>query len=330
LKTEGRLLEIRGLRVYFYTAEGVVKAVDDVDLAMNKGEALGLVGESGCGKSTIGLSILRLVPTPGKIVSGSISFDGEDLTKKSEDDLRKIRGASVAMVFQNPLSSFNPVFRVGDQIAEAIALHQRVPKSEIQKLVVESLDKVGIPDCKTVAKHYPHEYSGGMRQRAMTAMALSCRPILLIADEPTTALDVTIQAQILELLKELRKQLGLTVLLITHELGLVAELCEKVAIMYAGKIVEYSDVLSIFRNPKHPYTFALLRSVPGLEAVVERFHVIKGNVPSLVEPPSGCRFHPRCDYAIAECAAREPEPFEIKPGHRVACFRAEALELRPN
>lgn len=326
MSDERKLLEISGLRVYYYTAEGVVKAVDGVDLDMER-EPLGLVGESGCGKSTLGLSILGLVSAPGKIVSGSISFQGQDLTKKTNEELRKIRGASISMVFQNPLSSFNPVFRVGDQIGEAIELHQGVPRAEVQKLVVESLDRVGIADAKTMARHYPHEYSGGMRQRAMIAMALSCQPTLLIADEPTSALDVTIQAQVLELMKEIRKKHGLSILLITHELGLVAELCDKVAIMYSGKIVEQSDVVTIFTKPKHPYTFALLKSVPGLETVVESFHVIKGNVPSLVEPPRGCRFHPRCDCAIDKCAATEPGLVEVAPGHRVACIRAEELEL---
>jgi len=265
---------------------------------------------------------------PGRIVGGQILFEGEDLLEKSEEEMRKIRGAEISMIFQNPLSSLNPVFTVGFQVGEAIQLHQEVDRKGLRKKVVEIFEKVGIPDPATVARHYPHEYSGGMRQRAMTAMALSCRPKLLIADEPTTALDVTIQAQILELMKDLRKELGLSIMLITHELGLVAELCERVAMMYAGKIVESGDVTTIFKRPGHPYTFALMKSVPGLEAIVERFHVIRGNVPSLIDPPSGCRFHPRCDYATDECVAREPELREIELGHHVACVRAEELELQ--
>jgi len=322
------ILKIRGMKTYFYTVEGVVKAVDRISLDIGRSETFGLVGESGCGKSTVALSIMRLVPNPGRIVGGQILFEDEDLLKKSEEEMRKIRGDKISMIFQNPLSSLNPVFTVGSQVGEAIQLHQEVDRIGLGKKVVEILEKVRIPDPTTVARHYPHEYSGGMRQRAMTAIALSCRPKLLIADEPTTALDVTIQAQILELMKELRKELGLSIMLITHELGLVAELCERAAIMYAGKIVESGDVTTLFKRPRHPYTFALMKSVPGLEAIVKRFHVIKGNVPSLIDPPSGCRFHPRCDYAFDECVAEEPELREIESGHLVACIRSEELELQ--
>ncbi|UCE16296.1 MAG: ABC transporter ATP-binding protein [Candidatus Bathyarchaeota archaeon] len=313
------LLSINNLKTYFYTEEGVVKAVDNVNLKIKKEEVLGLVGESGCGKSTTAISIMRLIRAPGKIAGGEIWFDGEDLLKKSEGKMRKIRGGKISMIFQNPMSSLNPVFTVGGQIAEAIKLHQNVQKREIKEKVAEILDKVGIPDPSERLEDYPHEYSGGMAQRAMIAMALSCNPELLVADEPTTNLDVTIQAQILELMKALRKDFGASILLIGHDLGVISELCDKIAVMYAGKIVENSDLTGIFKKPKHPYTQALLESIPRLDVETERLRIIPGTVPRLINPPSGCRFHPRCEHAMKICSEQEPLLTEIEKEHTVAC-----------
>jgi len=318
--SESSLLSINDLKTYFFTAEGVVKAVDRVHLEINKEEVLGLVGESGCGKSTLALSIMRLIRVPGKIVGGEIWFEGEDLLRKSEGKMRAIRGGKISMVFQNPTSSMNPVYTVGSQIAEAIKLHQDVQKRQIKEKVVEILHKVGIPDPSKRMKDYPHEYSGGMCQRAMTAMALSCNPKLLIADEPTTNLDVTIQAQILDLMRALRKDFGASILLIGHNLGVINELCDKVAVMYAGKVIEYCDITTIFKEPKHPYTQALLESIPRLDVAKERLRIIPGTVPRLINPPTGCRFHPRCEYAMAVCSEQEPTPVKIGRGHTVACF----------
>jgi len=314
------LLNIDDLKVYYFTLEGIVKAVEGVHLKIGKGEALGLVGESGCGKSTTAHSILRLVKKPGKIVEGKIWFENEDLLAKSEAEMRKIRGARIAMIFQNPMTSLNPVFTVGSQIAESIKLHQNVEKREIEEKVLEILEKVGIPSARERMKDYPHEYSGGMCQRAMVAMALSCNPNLLIADEPTTNLDVTIQAQILDLLRALRKEFGASILLIGHDLGVISELCDKVAVMYAGKLIEHADLATLFKEAKHPYTQALLESIPRLDLETERLRVIPGVVPQLINPPPGCRFHPRCEYVKEICRKEEPPLIEIKQGHTVACF----------
>jgi oligopeptide/dipeptide ABC transporter ATP-binding protein len=314
------ILKINDLTVYYYIPEGVVKAVDRVNLKIGKEEALGLVGESGCGKSTVALSIPRLIRIPGKIVGGEIWFEGENLLAKSEAEMRKIRGGKISMVFQHPSASMNPVFTVGSQIGEAIKLHQNVQKREIKKRIEEILYKVGIPSPAQRMKDYPHEYSGGMLQRAMIAMSLSCNPKLLIADEPTTSLDVTIQAQILEIMKKLRKDFGASILLIGHDLGVISELCDKVAVMYAGKIVEYADLTAIFKNPKHPYTQALLMSIPRLDVDTERLRIIRGTVPRLINPPSGCRFHPRCEYVKEICSKQEPQLVEIEQKHEVACF----------
>lgn len=318
--SESSLLNINNLKTYFVLAEGVVQAVDGIHLEIGKEEVLGLVGESGCGKSTVALSILRLIRPPGEIVGGEIWFEGEDLLRKSEGEMREIRGGKISMVFQNPTSSMNPVYTVGSQIAEAIKLHQDVQKRQIKEKVVEILHKVGIPDPSKRMGDYPHEYSGGMCQRAMTAMALSCNPKLLIADEPTTNLDVTIQAQILDLMRTLRKDFGTSILLIGHNLGVIDEFCDKAAVMYAGKVVEYSDITTIFKKPKHPYTQALLESIPRLDVEKERLRIIPGTVPRLINPPAGCRFHPRCEYAMAVCSEQEPTPVEIGHGHTVACF----------
>lgn len=314
------LLNINGLKTYFFIAEGVVKAVDEVHLKINRGEVLGLVGESGSGKSTVALSIMRLIRDPGKIVGGEIWFNGEDLLSKSEGELRKIRGGQISVIFQNPMSSMNPVYTIGSQIAEAIRLHQNVQKREIKERVEVILGKVGIPSPRERMKDYPHEYSGGMLQRAMIAMALSCNPELLIADEPTTNLDVTIQAQILELMKILRKDFGASILLIGHDLGVISELSDKVAVMYAGKLVEYADLTTIFKKAKHPYTQALLQSIPRLDVDTERLRIIRGTVPRLINPPSGCRFHPRCDHAMKICSEKEPPLIEVGRRHEVACF----------
>jgi oligopeptide/dipeptide ABC transporter ATP-binding protein len=324
------LLSLKNLKTYFLTAEGVVKAVDGVNLNIGKEEVLGLVGESGCGKSTVALSIMRLVREPGKIVGGEIWFDGEDLLKKSDGEMRKIRGGKISIIFQNPMSSMNPVFTVGSQIAEAIKLHQNIQKREIKEKIAEILGKVGIPDPLERMKDYPHEYSGGMAQRAMIAMALSCNPKLLIADEPTTNLDVTIQAQILELMKGLRKDFGASILLIGHDLGVISELSDKIAVMYAGKLVEYSDLAGIFQKAKHPYAEALLESIPRLDVKTKRLRIIPGTVPRLINPPSGCRFHPRCEHAMKICSEQEPQLTEVGQEHMVACHLYTSKNTKPS
>jgi len=314
------VLKIDDLRTYFFLAEGVVKAVDRVSVKINETEALGLVGESGCGKSTVAHSILRLIREPGRIVGGKVWFEGEDLLRKSEAEMRKIRGGRIAMVFQNPTSSLNPVFTIGSQIAEAIKLHQNVQKHEVKEKVVDILDKVGIPSPSERMKDYPHEFSGGMCQRAMIAMALSCNPKLFIADEPTTNLDVTIQAQILDLMRILRKEFSASILLIGHDFGVISEICDRIVVMYSGKVVESADLGTIFKDAKHPYTKALLESIPRINIETERLHVIPGDVPELIKPPSGCRFHPRCEQATEVCSKKEPPLVEIKQGHEVACL----------
>ncbi len=319
-----KLVEIRNLRTHFFTEDGVVPAVDGVNMYIKRGETLGVVGESGCGKSVTSLSIMRLIPwPPGKIVEGEILFEGEDLVKKSEAEMRKIRGNDISMIFQEPMTSLNPVYTIGDQIAEAIMLHQGLNRKEAIDKAVEMLRLVGIPLPERRVREYPHQLSGGMRQRVMIAMALSCNPKLLIADEPTTALDVTIQAQILELMKKLKKELGMAIMLITHDLGVVAEMCERVVVMYGGKVVEEADVVSLFKQPLHPYTEGLLKSIPRMDEEVEKLHVIEGVVPNPLHLPPGCRFHPRCPYAIDKCKQEMPELEQVAPGRYVACFLAE-------
>lgn len=317
--TNGAVLKINDLKTYYYVAEGVVKAVDRVSMKINETEALGIVGESGCGKSTLAHSILRLIREPGKIAGGEIWFEGENLLRKSEGAMRKIRGSKIAMVFQNPTSSLNPVFTVGSQIAEAINLHQTVQRHEMEEKVIDILGKVGIASPSQRMKDYPHEYSGGMCQRAMMAMALSCNPKLLIADEPTTNLDVTIQAQILDLVRTLRKEFNASILLIGHDFGVMSELCDRIVVMYSGKVVESADLKTIFKSAKHPYTKALLKSIPRINVETERLHVIPGDVPELIKPPPGCRFHPRCEQATEVCREKEPTISEIEKGHEVAC-----------
>ena len=309
------LLSIRDLRTYFYTSSGVVKAVDCINLDIHESEALALVGESGSGKTVTAFSIMRFVPKPGRIVGGKIIFKGEDLVKKSESAMRKIRGSRIAMSFQDPMTYLNPVFRVGKQIEESIKLHQEGKKS--WERAVKTMELVQIPSAPERAYNYPHQLSGGMRQRSLLAIALSCNPNLLIADEPTTALDVVTQGEVMDLLKEIKKELDISILFITHDLGIVLELADKVAIMYAGNIFEYSDVEKIFNDAKHPYTRGLIDSIPKVGQA--RLTVIEGNVPNLINSPSGCRFHPRCPYAKEVCAKQRPRMIEVERGHFVAC-----------
>lgn len=320
---EQTLVQINNLKTYFFTDAGVVKAVDDVSLHILKGKTLAVVGESGSGKSVMASSIMRLIPQPpGKIVAGEILFNGEDLLKKSEVEMRSIRGDSISMIFQEPMTSLNPVFKIGEQITEAIELHQNTSEKEAFERAVELLRLVGIPAAKERMKDYPHQLSGGMRQRVMIAMALACNPELLIADEPTTALDVTIQAQILELMRRLQAELGMAILLITHDLGVVAEMADEVVVMYAGQVMEYSDVNRIFSNPLHPYTAGLMRSIPRIDVKQDKLYVIEGVVPNPTSFPKGCRFAPRCPLAEHACKAAIPELREITEGHYVRCIKA--------
>jgi len=317
----GTLLSIHDLKTHFYSAGRTVRALDGVSLEIEEGGAFGLVGETGCGKSVTALSILRLIPTPpGKIVGGEIHFKGRNLLALSENEMRSIRGKEISMIFQEPMTSLNPVFRVRDQMTEVLMLHQEMDKSRAFEKAVEMLEKVHIPDAERVIKQFPHQLSGGMRQRVMIAMELSCRPSLLIADEPTTALDVTIQAQILRLIREMRRELHTSILLITHDLGVIAELCDRVAVMYAGSIVEEASVHEIFANPKHPYTQGLWGAIPLIDQEKELLAVIPGNVPDLSRPPTGCKFHPRCASRFDPCERIAPSLFETSPGHFVSCF----------
>jgi peptide/nickel transport system ATP-binding protein/oligopeptide transport system ATP-binding protein len=314
------LLKVKNLKTYFFTHEGTVKAVDEVSFSVNQGKTLGLVGESGCGKSVTALSIMRLIPNPpGKIVSGEIWFEGKNLLKLDEKEIRKIRGKKISMIFQEPMTSLDPVFTIGHEIVEVIQLHQGSNKEEAIKKSIEILKIVGIPDVEKRINNYPHQLSGGMRQRVMIAMALSCNPTLLIADEPTTALDVTIQAQILRLINDLKDKFGASVMLITHDLGVIAEMCDNVAVMYAGHIVEYTDVYTLFDNPLHPYTKGLSKSIPRMNVDVEHLNAIPGIVPNLLDLPSGCPFHPRCDFSFKRCVEEMPELIEIENSHLVKC-----------
>lgn len=314
------LLKVNNLKTYFFTHEGIVKAVDAVSFSINKGETLGIVGESGSGKSVTALSIMRLIPQPpGKIVSGEIIFEGQNLCTLTERKMRKIRGRKISMIFQEPMTSLDPVFTIGQEIVETILLHQPLTKKEAYKKAVQMLEVVGIPDANKRMKNYPHELSGGMRQRVMIAMALSCNPALLIADEPTTALDVTIQAQILRLMNELKKEFNTSVLMITHDLGVISEMCDYVAVMYAGHIVEYTDIYTIFEKPLHPYTKGLNKSIPRMDKETKNLDTIKGVVPNLLHLPPGCPFAPRCEYAYEKCFKEIPELIEVEPRHLVKC-----------
>ena len=313
------MLEIKGLKTQFYTEDGVIKAVDGVDLYVKRGETLGIVGESGCGKSVTSLSVMRLVSAPGKITEGKIIFDGTDLLKIPEKEMTKIRGNRISMIFQQPTTCLNPVFKIGDQISEVLNIHQSLGKEAGQKRAIELLRMVGIPSPEKRAQAYPHEISGGQAQRVMIAMALACAPELLIADEPTTALDVTIQAQILDLMRGLKEKTGTAIMLITHDLGVVAEMADRVVVMYAGQIVEEADVRTLFAHPLHPYTKGLLGSIPVLGVVRDRLDVIPGFVPNLLNPPPGCRFEPRCEIckgaARERCQVENPPLREVEPGH---------------
>jgi oligopeptide/dipeptide ABC transporter ATP-binding protein len=317
------LLSVQGLRTHFFTDEGVVRSVDGVDLEVRDGETLGIVGESGCGKSVTSLSIMRLVPSPpGRIVAGEIRFQGRDLLKLSDAEMRKIRGNEIAMIFQEPMTSLNPVFRIGDQIGEVLRLHLRLSKKQARARAAELLREVGIPRPEQIVHDYPHQLSGGMRQRVMIAMAMACRPKLLIADEPTTALDVTIQAQILDLMRAIKQEAGTSIVMITHDLGVVAEMCDRVVVMYAGKVVEEADVHTLFKRPQHPYTQGLLASMPRLNERRKRLVAIPGNVPTPFEMPKGCKFAPRCPHATAVCHESEPEllPIADDRPHTVRCW----------
>jgi oligopeptide/dipeptide ABC transporter ATP-binding protein len=318
------LLEVRNLKTYFYTEDGVVKAVDGVDLTVDRGEVLGLVGESGCGKSVTSLSIMRLIGIPGKVVEGEIIFEGRNLLELSEGEMVHMRGNRMSMIFQQPQSSLNPVFKIGDQVAEVLQIHQNMGKEESWNKAVELLRLVGIPDPESKAHSFPHEVSGGQAQRVMIAMALALNPQLLIADEPTTALDVTIQAQILDLMRDLRTRMDTAVILITHDLGVISEMADRVAVMYAGRIVEQTDIKTLFKKPVHPYTQGLMASIPVLGTVKEVLDVIPGSVPNLVNLPPGCQFAPRCrsrvEYQLAICTQVEPQLVPYEPDHLCRCW----------
>ncbi len=316
----GPLLEIKDLVTEFHTDEGIISAVSGVSLNLNAGETVGIVGESGCGKSVTALSIMRLLHYSGKIRQGEILFRGQDLLQKSEREMRRIRGKEISMIFQEPMTSLNPVYTIGDQVAEAILNHRNISRKEALRQAVTALKTVGIPLPERRIREYPHHLSGGMRQRVMIAMAISCNPRILIADEPTTALDVTIQAQILQLMMELKEKMETAIILITHDLGVVAEMAERVAIMYAGKVMEESDVKTILENPLHPYTESLLKSIPSVEQKQGRLHVIKGSIPHPLDMPRGCSFHPRCAYTEKICCEKPPRLEAVTSGHYVRCW----------
>ncbi len=323
-KMSKQILQVNNLKTSFSTSDGVVTAVDGVSFAIHEGETLAIVGESGCGKSVTSLSIMGLIPwPPGKITDGQIFLDGEDLLLKSEEEMQRVRGNKISMIFQEPMTSLNPVLNVGFQIREALQLHQGMSSSKATEKAIEMLGLVGIPEPERKIAEYPHQMSGGMRQRVMIAMALACNPRLLIADEPTTALDVTIQAQILDLMARLQEDMGTAILLITHDMGVVAEMAERVIVMYAGQFVEEGDAESIFDHPLHPYTSGLLKSIPRIDVNAERLHVVPGMVPSPLELPTGCRFHPRCGRARQRCRDEEPPLFETGPGRKVRCWLYE-------
>jgi oligopeptide/dipeptide ABC transporter ATP-binding protein len=322
--TAENLLEIRNLKTHFDVRGGILKAVDDVSLTIKSGETLGLVGESGCGKSVTGASIMRLVPIPpGRIAGGEILFEGSDILKLTESEMRKVRGNKISMIFQEPMTSLNPVFTVGDQVAEVIRLHEKLSQRETRERVIETFRLVRIPAPESRIKEYPHQMSGGMRQRIMIAMALACHPKLMIADEPSTALDVTIQAQILDLMNKLKEETGASILFITHDLGVIAEMAQRVAVMYAGKIMEGADVDTLFSEPKHPYTMGLMSSIPilGIGKNQRRLSTIPGVVPSLFKLPKGCLFHDRCSLTLQECDQLEPPMIDLGNNHLVRCHQ---------
>lgn len=323
-----KILEIKNLKTHFFTDNGTVKAVDGVDIHINEGETLGVVGESGSGKSVTSLSIMGLLnDTSGRIVDGKIEFQGRNLVNLKEEDMRKIRGNDIAMIFQEPMTSLNPVLRIGKQISEAIKLHLKYDKQKAKEHTINMLKLVGIPRAENIYSEFPFQLSGGMRQRVMIAMAMACNPKLLIADEPTTALDVTIQAQILDLMKKLKEDVGTAIMFVTHDLGVVAEMCDRVVVMYAGRVVEHGDVYQIFENPKHPYTKGLLKSVPVLRQKVDRLASIPGNVPSPKNMPRGCKFAPRCENAFDKCWEEEPSFYDIEENHSSKCWLCNRKSL---
>ena len=314
------LVDIKNLRVYFYTEEGVVKAVEDFNIKIMKGETLGLIGESGSGKTVSSLSIIRLIPEPpAKILSGKILFNGTDLLSLNSNQIRKVRGKDISMIFQDPMTSLNPLYTVKDQIAENLKVHQHMTPEEAEKEVTNIMRDVGIPDPEKRANDYPHQFSGGMRQRVMIAIALSCKPHLLIADEPTTALDVTIQAQVLKLIETQKEKYNTSVLYITHNFSVVAQIADRIAVMYAGYIVEEGTAVELFVNPMHPYTRDLLSSIPRVDKKIDKLEIIKGSIPNLINPPAGCRFHPRCKDVMDICKTKVPQRIEKEPGHYVQC-----------
>lgn len=315
------LLEVKNLKTYFHSDSGVVKAADDVSFYVKQGETLGIVGESGCGKSITCMSLVRLVETPpGKYEGGEIFFNGEDMLKVSDDRIREIRGNDISFIFQEPMTSLNPIFKIGRQISETMMLHRGMTKEEAYKESIKMLELVKIPNPERVVDDYPFALSGGMRQRAMIAMALACEPKLLIADEPTTALDVTIQAQVLDLMNELKQKINASIIFITHDLGVIAEMSDRVMVMYAGKVVEVASALDIFKHPRHPYTIGLIKSKPDMSTTSTRLNVIPGNVPDLSHLPEGCPFHPRCDKAMDICKEAFPKEIILEGEHRIACW----------
>jgi peptide/nickel transport system ATP-binding protein len=318
------LLNIEDLTIHYITEDGTVNAVNNIDVKLNKGETLGLVGETGAGKTTTALGIMRLIPNPpGKIMSGKIEFEGKDLLNVPEEEMRMTRGNKISMIFQDPMTSLNPVMTVGEQISEVIEIHQDLNKQEAMKKAEEMLELVGIPGGRV--NDYPHQFSGGMKQRVVIAISLACNPQLLIADEPTTALDVTIQAQVLDLMNNLKKEFNTAMILITHDLGVVSEVCDKVAIMYAGEIIETATLEQLFESPRHPYTLGLFGSIPNLDEETDRLKPIKGLMPDPTNLPTGCKFHPRCPYATDICSKQSPKDTEIQGGHRVKCLIYEGL-----
>lgn len=322
---ENPLLQVKGLKTYFRTEDGLVKAVDGVDFEVFPGKTLGIVGESGCGKSVTSLSIMRLLDEKGYVAGGEIIFSGQDLLKVSEPKMRKIRGNDIAMIFQEPMTALNPVYTIGNQIMEAVALHQKKSQSESRKVAIDMLKKVGIPNPEKRVDEYPHELSGGMRQRAMIAMSLSCNPKVLIADEPTTALDVTIQAQILDLMRGLQKEFGMAIIMITHDLGVIAEMADHVVVMYAGKAVEYTETRTLFKDPRHPYSWGLMNALPRLDLEQESLYNIPGVVPDPLSFPSGCKFHTRCPFLEEICKQDEPPLETVDNDHLARCFFIEKV-----
>jgi oligopeptide/dipeptide ABC transporter ATP-binding protein len=321
------ILEVNGLKTHFYTEAGVVLAVDGVSFNVVKGETLGLVGESGSGKSVTALSVLRLVPRPGRIIEGKIIFQGEDILQKTEEEMRSIRGEKMAIIFQDPISSLNPVFSVESQLGDIINTHQKLSTEETRDKIEQTLKMVGIPEPQVRMREYPHQFSGGMKQRVAIARALACEPALLFADEPTTNLDVTIQAQVLDLMKDLKTKLGMSMVMITHDMGIIADITSRVVVLYAGRVCEIAPTPVLYEHPRHPYTEALLAAVPRIDQK-KKLELIGGNIPNLITPPSGCRFHPRCPYAQSECKERVPELQEVEAGHFVACHEYANISLK--